>query len=107
MIGEPPLDRVELVNDLVNEMYSFNEKLPMIVIDVPASDLSVLEVALRDAHSSLERLNALLVLVCDVKERHHLPSTVLEGFEIRRSDPVFCQRCRGSRPSTIGLGWGG
>ena len=52
----------------------------MIVIDVPASDLSVLEVALRDAHSSLERLNALLVLVCDVKERHHLPSTVLEGI---------------------------
>ena len=85
--GEPPLDRVELVNDLVNEMYSFNEKLPMIVIDVPASDLSVLEVALRDAHSSLERLNALLVLVCDVKERHHLPSTVLEGFEIRRLTP--------------------
>ena len=85
--GEPPLDRVELVNDLVNEMYSFNDKLPMIVIDVPASDLSVLEVALRDAHSSLERLNALLVLVCDVKERHHLPSTVLEGFEIRRMTP--------------------
>ena len=85
--GEPPLDRIELVNDLVNEMYSFNDKLPMIVIDVPASDLSVLEVALRDAHSSLERLNALLVLVCDVKERHHLPSAVLEGFEIRRLTP--------------------
>ena len=88
MIGvEPPLDRTELVNDLVNEMYSFNDKLPMIVIDVPASDLSVLEVALRDAHSSLERLNALLVLVCDVKERHQLPSTVVEGFEILRLSP--------------------
>ena len=85
--GEPPLDRMELVNDLVNEMYSFNDKLPMIVIDVPASDLSVLEVALRDAHSSLERLNALLVLVCDVKERHHLPSTVVEGFEQHRLSP--------------------
>lgn len=88
MIGvEPPIDRTELVNDLVNEMYSFNDKLPMIVIDVPASDLSVLEVALRDAHSSLERLNALLVLVCDVKERHQLPSTVVEGFEILRLSP--------------------
>ena len=53
--------------ELVNEMYAYNDKLPMIVIDVPASDLSVLEVALRDAHSSLERLNALLILVCDVK----------------------------------------
>lgn len=88
MIGvEPPIDRTELVNDLVNEMYSFNDKLPMIVIDVPASDLSVLEVALRDAHSSLERLNALLVLVCDVKERHQLPSTVVEGFELLRLSP--------------------
>ena len=88
MIGvEPPVDRTELVNDLVNEMYSFNDKLPMIVIDVPASDLSVLEVALRDAHSSLERLNALLVLVCDVKERHQLPSTVVEGFELLRLSP--------------------
>ena len=85
--GEPPLDRMELVNDLVNEMYSFNDKLPMIVIDVPASDLSVLEVALRDAHSTLERLNALLVLVCDVKERHHLPATVVEGFELHRLSP--------------------
>ncbi len=85
--GEPPLDRMELVNDLVNEMYSFSDKLPMIVIDVPASDLSVLEVALRDAHSTLERLNALLVLVCDVKERHHLPSTVVEGFELHRLSP--------------------
>ena len=85
--GEPPVNRTELVNDLVNEMYSHPNKLPMIVIDVPASDLSVLEVALRDAHSSLERLNALLVLVCDVKERHHLPQTVIEGFEVQRLSP--------------------
>lgn len=85
--GEPPKNRTELVNGLVNEMYSHPNKLPMIVIDVPASDLSVLEVALRDAHSSLERLNALLVLVCDVKERHHLPQTVIEGFEVQRLMP--------------------
>lgn len=85
--GEPPSNRTELVNGLVNEMYSHPNKLPMIVIDVPASDLSVLEVALRDAHSSLERLNALLVLVCDVKERHHLPQTVIEGFEVQRLSP--------------------
>ena len=85
--GEPPRNRTELVNDLVNEMYGYPNKLPMIVIDVPASDLSVLEVALRDAHSSLERLNALLVLVCDVKERHHLPQTVIEGFEVQRLSP--------------------
>ena len=85
--GEPPSNRMDLVNGLVNEMYSHQDKLPMIVIDVPASDLSVLEVALRDAHSSLERLNVLLVLVCDVKERHHLPPALLEGFEVQRLTP--------------------
>ena len=69
-------------------MYAYNDKLPMIVIDVPASDLSVLEVALRDAHSSLERLNALLVLVCDVKERHHLPAAVVDGFDLIRLPPL-------------------
>lgn len=85
--GEPPVNRTDLVTELVNEMYNFNEKLPMIVIDVPASDLSVLEVALRDAHASLERLNALLVLVCDVKERHQLPAAIVEGFELVRLTP--------------------
>lgn len=85
--GEPPVNRTELVTELVNEMYSYDDKLPMIVIDVPASDLSVLEVALRDAHSSLERLNALLVLVCDTKERHHLPNAVVDGFELCRLPP--------------------
>lgn len=79
--GEPPSTRSELVNRLVNEMYAFSNKLPMVVIDVPASDLSVLEVALRDAHSSLERLNALVVLVCDIRERHQLPSAVIESFD--------------------------
>ena len=86
--GEPPASRTELVTELVNEMYAYNDKLPMIVIDVPASDLSVLEVALRDAHSSLERLNALLVLVCDVKERHHLPAAVVDGFDLIRLPPL-------------------
>ena len=79
--GEPPLGRNELVNRLVTEMYGYSDKLPLVVIDVPASDLSVVEVALRDAHSSLERLKALVVLVCDVKERHQLPATVVNGFE--------------------------
>ena len=79
--GEPPVGRNELVNRLVTEMYGYSDKLPLVVIDVPASDLSVVDVALRDAHSSLERLKAVVVLVCDVKERHQLPATVVNGFE--------------------------
>ncbi|MEK9650614.1 MAG: ATP-binding protein [Poseidonia sp.] len=79
--GQPPSDRDELVKQLVNEMYAYNDKLPLVVIDVPASDLSVVDVALRDAHSLLERLNAIVILVCDVKDRHQLPVAVVSGFE--------------------------
>ena len=85
--GEPPFGRNELVNRLVTEMYGYSDKLPLLVIDVPASDLSVVDVALRDAHSSLERLKALVVLVCDVKERHQLPATVINGFEPFKLNP--------------------
>jgi len=82
LVGDnPPTNRSSLANALVNEMYAFGGHMPMIVIDVPASDVSVLEVALRDAHTALERLNAMLVLVCDQHQRRHLPQTVLEGFE--------------------------
>jgi len=79
--GDTLPGRTELVNQLVTEMYAYTDKLPLVVIDVPASDFSVVDVALRDAHSSLERLNAVVVLVCDVRERHHLPATVVTGFE--------------------------
>ncbi len=79
--GEPPVDRNDLVNRLVTEMYAYRDRLPLVVIDVPASDVSVLDVALRDAHSSLERLNALIVLVCDVMERNHLAPAVVNGFQ--------------------------
>ena len=79
--GETLPERTELVNRLVTEMYAYSDKLPLVVIDVPASDFSVVDVALRDAHSSLERLNAIVVLVCDVRERNHLPATVITGFE--------------------------
>lgn len=79
--GEPPVDRNDLVNRLVTEMYAYRDRLPLVVIDVPASDVSVLDVALRDAHSSLERLNAIIVLVCDVMERNHLAPAVVNGFQ--------------------------
>ncbi len=79
--AEAPSGRVELVNQLVAEMYGFNNKLPMIVIDVPASDLSILKVALRDAQSSIERLKAVVILVCDARERHQLPQGVVDTYE--------------------------
>ena len=82
-----PTRRDEVVKGLVDGMYGFGDKLPMIVIDVPASDMSVLNVALRDTLSVLERLNALVVLVCDYRQRQQLPQELSMAFDEHRIAP--------------------
>lgn len=82
-----PNRRDEVVKGLVDGMYGFGDKLPMIVIDVPASDMSVLNVALRDTLSVLERLNALVVLVCDYRQRQQLPQELSMAFDEHRISP--------------------
>ena len=82
-----PNRRDEVVKGLVDGMYGFGDKLPMVVIDVPASDMSVLNVALRDTLSVLERLNALVILVCDHRQRQQLPQELSMAFEEHRISP--------------------
>ena len=81
---QAPSRRDEVVKGLVDGMYGFGEKLPLIVIDVPASDMSVLNVALRDTLTVLERLNALVILVCDQRQRQQLPQELSMAFEEHR-----------------------
>ena len=71
----------DMVRALVDECASMSRGLPLVVIDVPASDTSVLSVALRDTLPVLERLNALVVIVCDHQERRQLPPNVTGLFE--------------------------
>ena len=73
MIGGQPPSSGGNSDQLVNEMYAYSNKLPMVVIEVASV---LLEVALRDAHSSLERLNVLIILVCDIGAS--LPATVID-----------------------------
>lgn len=89
LIGsQPPHHWSEMVRVLVNECATISRSLPLVVIDVPASDTSVLSVALRDTLSVLERLNALVVIVCDHHERRQLPSTVTGMFEQMELQPL-------------------
>tara|TARA_B110000444_G_scaffold76027_1_gene71688 strand:- start:12175 stop:13761 length:1587 start_codon:yes stop_codon:yes gene_type:complete len=84
---QAPPRREEVVKGLVDGMYGFGDKLPLIVIDVPASDMSVLNVALRDTLTVLERLNALVILVCDQRQRQQLPQELSMAFEEHRLSP--------------------
>ena len=84
---QAPVRREEVVKGLVDGMYGFGDKLPLIVIDVPASDMSVLNVALRDTLTVLERLNALVILVCDQRQRQQLPQELSMAFEEHRLSP--------------------
>ena len=78
---QAPMHHADLVKSLVDACFGFANGLPLIVIDVPASDTSVLNVALRDSLAVLERLRALVVLVCEPHERRQLPPNVAGLFD--------------------------
>ena len=79
--SQAPVHHADLVKSLVDACFGFANGLPLIVIDVPASDTSVLNVALRDSLAVLERLRALVVLVCEPHERRQLPPNVAGLFD--------------------------
>ena len=75
-----PENSVELVNKMVDFSRSFNNKLPLIVIDTSNVEGSILSVALRDVLPSLERLQAVIVVVVEPKQRMNIPDYLLNTF---------------------------
>ena len=75
-----PSHYTAIVSEMVETSKSFTGKLPLVVIDVPTVDSSVLNVALRDTLPVIERLQVLMVVVLDHKQKAHLPESVLERF---------------------------
>ncbi len=71
-----------IVSEMVETSKSFTDKLPLVVIDVPTIDSAVLNVALRDTLPVIERLQVLMVVVLDHKQKVHLPEEVSGRFEI-------------------------
>ena len=66
---------------MVDLSQTFTESLPLIVIDTPNVDDSVLFVALRDVLPALERLQAVIVVVVESKQRMNLQDSVLHSFD--------------------------
>lgn len=77
-----PSQYTAIVSEMVETSKSFTGKLPLVVIDVPTVDSSVLNVALRDTLPVIERLQVLMVVVLDHKQKAHLPESVLERFDL-------------------------
>lgn len=103
---QAPVHHADLVKSLVDACFGFASGLPLIVIDVPASDTSVLNVALRDSLAVLERLRALVVLVCEPHERRQLPPNVAGLFDEIRLAPFGPQEVVNlveHRLSTLGV----
>ena len=75
-----PDNQVELVSKLVESSRSFINKLPLIVIDMPTVEDGILSVALRDVMPSLERLNAVIVVVIEPKQKTSIPDSVMHSF---------------------------
>jgi len=75
-----PQSRNELVRKIVEASRTYESKIPLIVIDMPTVETSVMTVALRDALPSLERLQAVIVVVIEPKQRSNLPDSILHSF---------------------------
>ena len=75
-----PQSRAELAHKIVEASYTYTSKIPLIVIDMPTVETSVMTVALRDALPLLERLKAVVVVVVEPKQRSILPDSIIHSF---------------------------
>jgi energy-coupling factor transporter ATP-binding protein EcfA2 len=75
-----PHSRAELAHKIVEASHAYTSKIPLIVIDMPTVETSVVTVALRDALPMLERLKAVVVVVVEPKQRSILPDSILQSF---------------------------
>ena len=75
-----PDNQVELVSKLVESSRAHLSMFTLIVIDMPTVEDGILSVALRDVMPSLERLNAVIVVVIEPKQKTSIPDSVMLSF---------------------------
>lgn len=82
----PPENRSELIGQIMAATHNFPHALPLIVLDASTVDISALNVALRETLPLLERLQAVVVVVVETKDKNMLPASILQRLE--QMDPL-------------------
>ncbi len=103
--ADPPPSRRELSEALVNASYR-SDRAPLIALDLQSGDSSSLHVALRDTSGILERSQALIILICDQRQRQQLPQELLQPFEeitLSRFGPKEVIQLVSTRLETVGF----
>ena len=76
-----PQTRTELTKTILQATQDYTGALPLVVIDASTVDISALNVALRDTLPILERLEALIVVVLETKDKNQLSASILQQLE--------------------------
>ena len=76
-----PENRNELTTKILDASQSYTKALPLIVIDASTVDISALNVALRDTLPTLERIQAVIVIVLETKDKTMLHESILQKLD--------------------------
>ncbi len=76
-----PENRNELAKKILEASQNYPKALPLIVIDASTVDVSALNVALRDTLPTLERIQAVIVVVLETKDKAMLHESVLQRLD--------------------------
>jgi DNA replicative helicase MCM subunit Mcm2 (Cdc46/Mcm family) len=76
-----PESRNELTMKILEASQNYTKALPLIVIDASTVDVSALNVALRDTLPTLERIQAVIVVVLETKDKAMLHESVLQRLD--------------------------
>ena len=76
-----PESRNDLTMKILEASQNYTKALPLIVIDASTVDVSALDVALRDTLPTLERIQAVIVVVLETKDKAMLHESVLQRLD--------------------------
>jgi DNA-binding MarR family transcriptional regulator len=73
-----------LITKILQASQNYDKALPLIVIDASTVDISALNVALRDTLPTLERIEAVIVVVLETKDKTMLHESILQKLDQMR-----------------------
>ena len=77
---EAPTGWSQVVQKLVDASHSYTQSLPLIVIDAQGVELTLLSEALSSAGAALDRIQCVLVVVVENRQKTQLPDSLLRMF---------------------------